>query len=128
MTEAVRFQRGQLYREHGAWFVRYRERLWEENGSIKLQRKSKRLGSVEEFPTKSDIEPLRTAFMHKTNAAQSNPESSMTLTDLVETVYLPWVEAERRASTYKGCREIWEKHILKRVRTDSLAGIQDRAR
>ena len=65
MTKVARYQRGQLYREHGAWFVRYRERVREEYGLIKPQRRTKRLGSVEEFPTKSDIEPLRTAFMHK---------------------------------------------------------------
>ncbi|HYY72889.1 MAG TPA: tyrosine-type recombinase/integrase [Candidatus Bathyarchaeia archaeon] len=115
MTKAVRYQRGQLYREHGAWFVRYRDRVREGNGSIKLQRRTKRLGSVEEFPTKSDIEPLRAAFMQKINAGQFSPESSMTLSDFVETVYLPWVKAERRASTYKGYKEIWENHILKRV-------------
>lgn len=115
MTKAVRYQRGQLYREHGAWFVRYRERVQEENGSIKLQRRTKRLGSVEEFPTKSDIEPLRAAFMQKVNAGHFSPESSMTLSDFVETVYLPWVKAERRASTYKGYKEILENHILKRV-------------
>src|SRR5689334_16482023 len=57
MTKAVRYQKGQLYRDHGAWFVRYRERVRKEDGSIKLQRKSKRLGSVEKHPTKSDIEP-----------------------------------------------------------------------
>lgn len=115
MTKSVRYQTGQLYREHGAWFVRYRERVREENGSIKLQRRTKRLGSAGEFPTKSDIEPLRTAFMRRANAGQFGPESNMTLCDFVETVYLPWVEADRRASTYKGYQEIWENHILKRL-------------
>lgn len=37
------------------------------------------------------------------------------LSDFVETVYLPWVQAERRASTHKGCEKIREHHILKRV-------------
>jgi hypothetical protein len=87
----------------------------EENGWIKLQRRTKRLGSVDEFPTKSDIEPLRTTFTPKANTGQSSPESSMTLFDFVETIYLPWVEGERRASTQKGYREIWENHIKERI-------------
>lgn len=115
MTKPVRYQKGQLYRDHGAWFVRYRERVRKEDGSIRLQRKSKRLGSVEKHPTKTDIEPLRTAFMQKVNAGVASPESSMTLSEFVSSVYLPWVQAERRASTHKGYQEIWENHLLKRI-------------
>jgi integrase len=37
------------------------------------------------------------------------------LSEFVETVYLPWAEAERRASTHKGYKEIWENHLLKRI-------------
>jgi integrase len=115
MTKPVRYQKGQLYQDHGAWFVRYRDRVRQENGSVKLQRRTRRLGDVEEFPTKSDVEILRTAFMQKTNAGQFSPDSSMMLTQFVESAYLPWVETERRASTNKGYREIWENHIRERV-------------
>jgi integrase len=115
MTKPVRYQKGYLYTDHGAWFVHYRERVRQEDGTVKLRRRTKRLGSVEEFPTKSDIEPLRTAFMQNTNVGQYSPHSSMTLSDFVVNVYLPWVNAERRASTHKGYREIWENHIVERV-------------
>ena len=115
MTKPVRYQKGQLYQDHGAWFVRYRDRVRQENGSIKLQRRTRRLGDVEEFPTKSDVEMLRTALMQKINAGQFSPDSSMTLTQFVGSAYLPWVETERRASTNKGYREIWENHIRERV-------------
>jgi integrase len=115
MTKPVRYQQGQLYQDHGAWFVRYRDRVRQKDGSGKLQRKAKRLANIEEFPTKSDIEPLRTMFMQKINAGQFDPHSSMTLSEFVENAYLPWVEAERRASTHKGYREIWENHIRQHV-------------
>ena len=115
MTKPVRYQKGQLYRDHGAWFVRYRVRVRQEDGSIRLQRKSKRLGSLAKHPKQSDIEPLREAFMQKINSGVSTPESSMTLTEFVETVYLPWAQAEKRASTHKGYKEIWENHLLKRI-------------
>lgn len=115
MTRSVRYQQGQLYRDHGAWFVRYRYRVRQKDGSIKLRRKASRLGNVDEFPTKTDIEPLRTSFMQKINAGQFDPDSGMTLSGFVEKVYLPWVETERRASTHKGYWEIWENHIRQRV-------------
>jgi hypothetical protein len=46
MTKPVRYQDGYLYVDHGAWFVRYRERVRQEDGSIKLKQRAKRLGSV----------------------------------------------------------------------------------
>jgi integrase len=115
MTKPVRYQKGQLYRDHGAWFVRYRERVRQKDGSIKLQRKTKRLGSVHKHPKHANVEPLRAAFMQKINAGVAIPESSMTLSEFVESVYLPWAQVERRASTHKGYKEIWENHLLKRI-------------
>jgi integrase len=115
MTQSVRYQKGQLYREHGAWFVRYRERRRQEDSSIKLKRRSKRLGSVEKYPTKSDIEPVRMAFMQKMNSGQAIAEECMTLVEFVDTIYLPWVRTELRASTHKGYREVWKKHLVDRI-------------
>ncbi len=115
MTQSVRYQMGQLYREHGAWFVRYRERLRQEDSSVKLQRRSKRLGSVVRFPEKSDVEPVRVAFMQKINSDLAISEGCLTLIEFVDAVYLPWVQTERRASTYKGYREAWENHMPDRI-------------
>jgi integrase len=115
MTHSVRYQSGQLYSEHGAWFVRYRERRRQQDGSIKLMRRSKRLGSVGKYPTKSVIEPVRAAFMQKVNSGLVIAEESMTLCEFVESIYLPWVQTELRASTQKGYEEIWTNHISKRV-------------
>jgi hypothetical protein len=35
MTKSVRYQDGQLYVHHGSWFVRYRVRVRQEDGSTK---------------------------------------------------------------------------------------------
>jgi hypothetical protein len=32
-----RYQHGCLYKDHGAWYVRYRERVLQNDGSIKIQ-------------------------------------------------------------------------------------------
>jgi integrase len=73
------------------------------------------LGTVEEFPTKAEIEPERVAWMQKVNAAQRSSCPVITLVDFVEHYYLPWVKTERRASTYKGYAEIWRNHLAARV-------------
>jgi integrase len=115
MTKPVRYQKGHLYRDHGAWFVRYRDRIEQPDGSFKQQRTAERLGSLQDFPSKSEIEPLRAAFMQKVNAAQVSPNPSMTVAEFVEQFYLPWVKRELRASTHKGYSQIWNHYMSERI-------------
>jgi len=115
MIQSVRYQVGHLYEDHGAWFVRFRLGIRQANGSVKMQRTAERLGSVEDFATKADVEAVRMAFMQKVNGAQTSPHPSMTLSEFSEEFYLPWVERELRASTYKGYRDIWNLYLSERV-------------
>jgi len=115
LTKPVRYQKGCSYQEHSAWFVRYREAIRQKDGTTKIRRRSKRLGSLESFPSAVDVEPLRIRFMQRINHGRSGPDSGMTLAEFVDSCYLPWTEAERRASTSKGYREIWENHISARI-------------
>ena len=55
------------------------------------------------------------AVMQKVNGAQTSPHPSMTLSEFSEEFYLPWVERELRASTYKGYRDIWNLYLSERV-------------
>ena len=82
MIESVRYQRGHLYEDHRAWFVRFRLGLRQADGSIKVQRIAERLGSVEDFATKAEVEPVRIAFMQKVNAGQVIADECMTLLSL----------------------------------------------
>src|SRR5690348_12455918 len=111
MTKPVRYQYAYLYVAHAAWYVRSRERVRQEDGSIKLKQRARKLGSVSEYRRESDIKPLYKDFMQRLNAGKFTPESNLTLKQFVENIYLPFIEKERRASTKKGYREIWENHI-----------------
>jgi hypothetical protein len=44
MKAYFRYQKGYLYEEHGAWYVRYRQRVPQEDGSSKLKHISEHLG------------------------------------------------------------------------------------
>jgi len=114
MTKPVRYQDGYLFVDHGAWFVRYRVRERRDDGSTKLKQEARKLGTVANYPRKSDILPLKADFMQRLNAGKFTPESSMSLSSFVDTIYLPYIE-ELRASTKKGYREIWENHLCERV-------------
>lgn len=76
MTKPVRYQKGSLFDDQGAWFVRYREPIRQKDGSVKFRRQTKRLGDVESFPRAADIEPLRVSFMQRINHDRSNGDSA----------------------------------------------------
>lgn len=114
MTRPVRYQEGCLYADNRAWFVKYRFRVRQEGGSVKVKQRAKMLGRQVDYPRESDIMPLKIEFMQRINAERFSPHSSMNLRDFVDTVYLPYIE-ELRASTKKGYREIWNNHIRNRV-------------
>ena len=65
MTKPVRYQEGYLYARHGAWFVRYRERVRQPDGSIKELQRAKKLGSAKDYPRESQVKPLFAEFMRK---------------------------------------------------------------
>jgi hypothetical protein len=46
MKANLRYQNGYLYKDHGSWYVRYRQRISQEDGSSHV---CKRLGRSEDF-------------------------------------------------------------------------------
>jgi integrase len=114
MTKTVRYQEGYLFKHHGAWFVRYRERVQLEDGSTKLRQRAKRLAAVEDYPTRSQVKTLLTEFTQRFNAGRQLANPAMTLQEFFEGIYLPYIR-EKRASTRKGYEEIWRNHIKDRV-------------
>ncbi len=115
MKTNLRYQNGFLYEHHGAWFVRYSQRVSEQDGSTSLNRASKHLGRSKDFRSISDVERSRASFMQKVNRDWLGANSRTTLTAFVEGEYLPWTKEERRASTSKGHPEIWINHIREQV-------------
>src|SRR6266851_5887777 len=115
MKAYFRYQKGYLYEEHGAWYVRYRQRVPQEDGSSKLKHISKHLGRSKDFSNIFAVERCRASFMQTVNQDRLSTNSRITLTTFVEGLYLPWTEEERRASTSTGHRQIWINHLRDRV-------------
>ena len=115
MKTDLRYQNGSLYQHHGAWYVRYRQRISKEDGSSILNHASKHLGRSKDFRNISDVELCRASFMQTVNRDRLSANSRITLTAFVEGAYLPWTKEERRASTSKGHHQIWINHIRDHV-------------
>jgi len=50
MKTDLRYQNGCLYEHHGAWYVRYRQRISQAGGATKRNHASKHLGRSVDFP------------------------------------------------------------------------------
>src|SRR6266446_3452106 len=96
-----------MYEHHGAWYVRYRQRILQEDGSAKLNHASKHLGRSADFSNIFEVKRCRASFMQAVNRDRFSAHSRITLTAFVEGAYLPWTKEERRASTSTGHHEIW---------------------
>ena len=115
MKTNLRYQNGYLYKDHGSWYLRYRQRISQEDGSSKVSHVCKRLGRSEDFCNIFEVERCRAGFMQTVNRDRLGANSRITLTAFVEGAYLPWTKEERRASTSKGHHEIWSNHLRDRV-------------
>jgi len=71
MKTNLRYQNGSLYEHHGAWFVRYSQRISEQDGSTSLNRVCKYLGRSKDFRSISDIERSRASLMQTSIATGS---------------------------------------------------------
>jgi len=109
------YQKGYLYEDHGAWYVQYRQRISQADGSSQLKRVSKCLGRSNDFSNNFEVEKSRESFMQTVNRDRLSANSRITLTAFVEGAYLPWTKEERRASTSKGHQEIWINYLRNRV-------------
>ena len=114
-------QKGYLYQSHGAWYVRYRQQVYEPDGSIASVQRSKRLASTREFPKKSEVVQLRNEFMAKLNRVGFTPEAGVSLVEFVENVYFPRIAERLAASTVRGYREAWRCHLRQRVAVSAHA-------
>ncbi len=108
-------QEGYLYKSHGAWYVRYRERTYGADGSIVSVQRAQRLASVRDYPKRSEVVELRNEFMTKLNRIGFTAEAGISLVKFVEESYFPAIVHRLAASTVKGYREAWRCHLQDRV-------------
>jgi integrase len=109
-----REQNGSIIIRSGKWYVSY----WEHRntaGTVERKRVTHYLGekTTRGKHPPADIEAACKAFMLTVNANSQTvkPEYVLTISEFVDTVYLPWVRANKRASTINGYEKIWAAHL-----------------
>jgi integrase len=105
-------QKGCIVRISNRWYVRYWERR-NIGGVVEQKRVSHCLGDVttrgKHAP--ADVSDAAAEHLAGVNRAAIPADRITTIGQFVDGVYLPWVDENKRPSTAKGYRDIWEDHL-----------------
>lgn len=107
-------QDGQLKRVGNCWLLRYYEEVLE-NGKPVKRRVARKIATYGDgYRTKADVAPLVKKFLAPINARLARPQSSDTVKEYIENVYLPVCQTKLRPSTcsgYKDCFRLLKDHL-----------------
>jgi integrase len=109
-------QQGSIFESHGSWYLRWWEKVKQEDGSFKWEHPCHRLASKEDYPKKSEVKPLAEEFMKRVNSTARSPNGGIEIVDFFEQVYIPAITGRLEPSTVKGYRDSWRCHIKNRIR------------
>jgi integrase len=109
-------QHGSIFESHGSWYVRWWEKVRQEDGSFKWEHPSHRLASKEDYPKKSEVKPLAEEFMKRVNRTAKSSNAGISIVDFFDDVYIPAITRNLAKSTVKGYRDSWRCHIKSRVK------------
>jgi len=87
-----RFQRGSIYKKgkrKKVWVARYFEDVIAPDGTLTRIRRSERLGTITEIPTRRQAEQLLADRLRLVNGHEYRPHSSRTLREYAENSWLP---------------------------------------
>jgi len=134
-----RQQDGYIFKARGIWYVRYFDTRVVD-GEVKRVRIAKQIAKVQEKTngvpttvTKAKARELAKPTLTKVNQPDRTPETAVSLVDFVEHIYLLRMEQQKRPSTVKGYRDIWENHLkgrcaglwMREIRTCDIQRILD---
>jgi integrase len=108
----MRKQKGHITQFSRKWYLRYYQILTI-HGVLVRTRPTHYLGPVTTRGKKAPNNIVKAAEDHMRTVVDCTipVERIIAVSDFVVDIYLPWVKQNRRPSTYKGYRDVWEDHI-----------------
>jgi len=107
-------QQGQIFKSHGAWFVRFYTTELDQDGKKVRRRISKWLAPFcDAYRTKNSVETLADAETGNVNSGV--PEAGLTVSEFAAKYFLPFIKAKRQPSTHKFYRDVFKNHVTPRV-------------
>jgi len=114
----MRQQKGYVFHHYGSWFVRYKDDVRQADGSIKRVQVCRKLevGYGGEYRTRRSVREFVDRILRPVNSGTLNPESTQTVVEFVEKIYLPeYVEKHLRAATQRQYKEVWKRYLAPRM-------------
>jgi integrase len=108
----TRYQNGYIYRKGNIWLCRFYDNRVMPDGKVQRVQKAQKIVEYGgQYRSKAAVRPLVKEFLERINDSRVTPQSTMSLTQFVETRYLPMVKAHKRVSTAAGYRNLWNRYL-----------------
>ena len=117
-------QAGYIYARAGWWVLRYRDAVLE-NGVIVRKQLAKQLAPIApeharlKRPPKN-VESMAEDFLRPMNSGQTNPQSTQTIGQFVESYFFPRLQNEIRECTLAGYKGRWRSQLKPRCGDETL--------
>lgn len=111
-------QTGELFEKYGSWYAR-----WYDSAR---NRKTKKLGSLADFPKRDDIISIFQSHMSEVNDQPQNfvPAVGSTLSQFVNQEYFPVIAKDLRGSTRRSYIAIWANYVEPRLGSMKIRDIR----
>ena len=110
----MREQKGYIFHRYDSWFLRY----YDTDATGKRIQKCEKLKVAYggDCKTRRSVQPFVDEILAPINSDLLNPQATMTVTDFVDTIYLPqFVEKNLRPASLKQYRDVWRNHLRNRM-------------
>jgi hypothetical protein len=111
----TRHQSGYVFRKGENWYLRYYDNVLQGSEAVRLQKCKKLCAASGQYRSKRAAQVLAAEFLQPFNDGTHTPESTMTLETFVDKRYLPYIEEQKRPSTYRGYKNMWLRYLKPRT-------------
>lgn len=111
----TRHQSGYVFRKGENWYLRYYDNVLQGSEAVRVQKCKKLCAASGQYRSKRAAQVLAAEFLQPFNDGTHTPESTMTLETFVDNRYLPYIEEQKRPSTYRGYKNMWLRYLKPRT-------------
>lgn len=111
----MRQQTGYVWKVGKSWHGRWRRDEIRDGKTVRVQHSERLCEYSDRYRNESDVRPLLDAKLRPVNDGQCSAESTLTIVKYFDDFFLPYAEAELKASTVNGYRGLFRMYLRPRL-------------